>query len=326
MMRPILILLLAALALPASADTPATTATPVKVTPQMAQAMDLRTATLQRQTWRSSWTAYGRVVSGAALASAARTLVAAQQTQAAAQASASASGAEYRRLEGLYARHANVSRRQLEAARAQRQSDRAALQKARAGLAEAKGTVEATWGPVIADWLTDPRQLGPLTAGRTRLVRLTLPGHTRIADPGTPVTLVTIDGARIPAHWVSAAPASGDGLQGAAFYVRTTRDTDRLAYGSGVVGHVPHGPARHGVIVPRSAVVWSGAAAWVFVRSGKGTYRREPVSTRHPAGGGWFEPRTPAPGAVVVTRGAQVLLSIQQQAGAPPSASDDDDD
>lgn len=326
MMRPTLILLLTVLALPAGASPPDTAAAPVKVTPRMAGAMDLRTATLQRQSWRASWIAYGRVVSSADLAAAARTLIDAQQSQASARASASVDDAEYRRLKGLFSRHANVSRRQLEAAQARRQSSRAALRKARAGLAAANGAVEAAWGPVIAGWLTDSRQTGQLTTGKVRLVRLTLPGRTRIADPGAPITLVTIDGARIPAYWVSVAPAAGNGLQGAAFYVRASRDTDRLAYGSGVVGHVPHGPARHGVIVPRSAVVWSGAAAWVFVRSGKGRYRREPVSTRDPSGGGWFEPHTPAPGAVVVTRGAQVLLSIQQQAGAPSSASDDSDD
>lgn len=329
MTRILLPLLLAALTLPLPARAKHVDATPVTLTvsPAVAASIGLRTATLRSRHWRATWTAYGQVVSPATLGAAASRLIDARQTRFAAQATAAASHAEYRRLQGLYAQHANVSRRQLEAARARARRDRAGCLRARAVLVAARDRVRSTWGPVIAGWLRNgSSRLRRLQSGRARLLRLSLPGHSRVVDPVAPVSVVTVDGVRITAHWISAAPADVAGLPGATFYLWTTHDVDRLGYGSRVLGRLPHGPVRHGVRLPRSAVVWSGAAAWAFVRSGPHGYRRVPVSTRHPTPDGWFETHGPAAGDVVVTRGAQVLLSIQQRATAPSAAASGDDD
>lgn len=329
MTRSIIALFAAALVfvVPGHANSPERTSNTVKVTARMAKAMGLVTTTLRSRTWRPSWIAYGQVVSTAELMNAARRVTDAQQTLTAARVAAAASSAEYRRLQGLFAHHANVSLRQLENARARRQSDRAVMYKAEANLAAVRSTVDSEWGAVISGWLTmgTPR-LSRFAAGKARLVRLTLPGRSQVADPEAPVDLVTIDGVRIPSTWVSAAPTSGKGMEGAAFYVLAKQGVAQLAYGSGVTGHIPHGQATQGVVVPRSAVVWSGSAAWIFVRSDKDTFLRMPVSTLQPTVDGWFETNIPASNTEVVVRGAQVLLSIEQQAVSPPAPAGDDDD
>ncbi|AOU98846.1 hypothetical protein BI364_13540 [Acidihalobacter yilgarnensis] len=298
----------------------------VVVTPRMSRTISLRTEKLRRQSWRPSWTAYGRVISGASLIATARTVIDARQTLVAMRVTTAAADAEYRRLRGLYALHANVAYHQVQSAEARWQADHAALQKAKMGLMVVRASASAEWGSVISNWLTPgSRHLRQLAAGEARLIRLTLPGRTRITSPKNSITLVTIDGARIPATWISVAPTLGQGLQGIAFYAWTIQVKDRLAYGTGVVGLIPHGPKMDGVIVPRTAVIWSGSSAWIFMRSDTNTYRREPISTRYPTRDGWFEPNTPGPGDVIVTKGAQTLFSIQQQQGESSSPPGDDD-
>lgn len=309
------------LSLPAHAAAPTRMRMSVKVTARMSSAINLRTEKLRRQIWRPSRIAYGRVISTTSLMTTARTVIDAQQSLTARRATSATADAEYHRLRHLYALHANVSHRQVQSARSRWQSDQAALQKAKMALMAARSAARVEWGPVVSSWLApDSRHLHELAAGDARLIRLTLPGRTRITTPKQPVTLVTIDRARIPATWISVAPTSGPGLQGISFYVWASQATSRLAYGAGVVGRIPHGPAMDGVLVPRTAVIWSGSSAWVFVHSDAGAYRREPVATRYPTGDGWFEPNIPTPGDVIVTHGAQVLLSIQQMgASSPPS-------
>lgn len=250
----------------------------------------------------------------------------ARSSERAASATAQASTAEYQRLQGLFRQHANVARRQLESARAQQATDAAAMQQARINAALAQSDVQAHWGPVITGWMTSTSsRLTHMTSGQGRLVRLTLSGRTRLQPPNDAIALEAVDNTQVSADWVSIAPTTATGQEGVTFYVWADHGGQNLSYGTHVVGQVPHGEAMHGVIVPRAAVVWSGSSAWFFERTAKDTYQRKPLSTLYPTADGWFEPRQPAAGAGIVTRGAQVLLSMQEQAVAPPPTGDDDD-
>ena len=74
-------------------------------------------------------------------------------------------------------------------------------------------------------------------------------------------------------------------------------------------GYLPAGPEMPGVIIPASAVVWSGGTAWVFVAGGKDRFFRREIPTDAPVENGWFVVKALSPGDRIVTGGAQVLLS-----------------
>jgi biotin carboxyl carrier protein len=71
------------------------------------------------------------------------------------------------------------------------------------------------------------------------------------------------------------------------------------------------GASESGAYVPEAAVVQWDGLLWAFRRRGPGRFERVRVSELHPVPGGWLVPvgRAPAPGDMVVVRGAQVLLS-----------------
>lgn len=307
-------------------------AAPPSATPSVAldatnaKVIDLQTARLKKTAFRATWNAYGEVISPSEVLGAARSLMHARASERAASATAQASTAEYQRLQGLFRQHANVARRQLESARAQQATDEAALQQARVSAALAQSDVQARWGPVITSWMTSTSsRLTHMTSGQGRLVRLTLPGRTRLQPPNDTIALVAVNDTQVSADWVSLAPTTAKGQEGVTFYAWADHGGQDLSYGTHVVGRVPHGKAMHGVIVPRAAAVWSGSSAWFFEQTDKDTYQRKPLSTGYPTAGGWFEPRQPDVGAVIVTRGAQVLLSMQEQAVAPPPTGDEND-
>jgi len=72
---------------------------------------------------------------------------------------------------------------------------------------------------------------------------------------------------------------------------------------------LPSGPARRGVIVLYSAVVWWQGRAWCYVEEPPGKFAREEVSTVNPTLNGWFVSDGIAADMRVVTAGAQTLLS-----------------
>jgi len=73
------------------------------------------------------------------------------------------------------------------------------------------------------------------------------------------------------------------------------------------------GPRRKGVVVPRSAVVYTEGQPWVYVRTGEGAFTRRAVTLERPLAGGWFIPAGLSPGDQVVNTGAQTLLSEESK-------------
>ncbi len=326
-MRSLLLLVLyALLAATVHAAPPATPSSVVSLDTDAMRAIGLRTVTLKPRNHRQTLSAYGDVVPLTTLLHSSQTLAQAKARQRQATAKVAASHVEYQRLQGLFKQHANVSRRQLEAARATWESDGAMRDQAVSSLQAVRSTLRARWGAVIARWLRSRSQhFQALVKGAARLIHLTVPGHTQLRSPPQHVQILLADGPALQGDWVSRSPSSVDGQQGVSFYAWADTAVDRLGYGARVEGRIPEGAARRGVIVPASAVVWSGGSAWIYTRIAKGRFRRTPLSTREPTAEGWFEPHAPKAGEQVVTQGAQMLLSKQEKAVAPPKTDDDDD-
>jgi biotin carboxyl carrier protein len=113
----------------------------------------------------------------------------------------------------------------------------------------------------------------------------------------------------IRAERVSLAAAVDPKTQGQPFLFRVPGPSFALRPGLSVTAYLQlPGAARHGVVVPRPAVVRQSGRTWVYVQTTADEFTRREVNLEDPAGDGWFT-RSLVAGTRVVTTGAQALLS-----------------
>jgi len=294
----------------------------VKLAPDTQKAIGLTTRRLKAESYRSFRRAYGRVVQLGELLKDYRQLGSARARVAQAHARLDASSPEYRRLKGLFRQGRNVSQKDVQAARAAWLSDRADATAAGTQRSAVTAEIEARWGGTIAQWLRDDsRPFQALLAGRSRLVRASLPPDEVPAAPPRQGQVVVSGGQSVKVGLVSPAPASDSGLQGRSYYFLAHAAVEKLSYGLKVTVLLPYGSERLGVIVPDSAVVWARGGAWAYVQRGEDRFQRVPVSTDRPVPEGLFQANGLGPGTRIVVGGAQVLYSAQALAGTPNGGS-----
>jgi hypothetical protein len=226
-----------------------------------------------------------------------------------ARAASQASQAEYKRLLGLNKSEENVSQKSLEGAQAAAESDAATLQNAQQSLGVLMDSMELHWGTAIARWVEQGSpQLDALAAERIYLLQVTAIDGSSAAPASVIVQMP--DSAHSPARLISALPQLDPRLQAPSFLYTISAHVG-LVPGINLSVSLPAGPPENGVIVPHSAVVWWQGQAWGYVEESPGKFTREEVATGNPTPTGWFVTEGIAPGARVVTTGAQTLLSTE---------------
>ena len=226
---------------------------------------------------------------------------------------------EYDRLKKLYDDQQNVSAKTVQAAAGVYSSDEVDVRVARQNLSLAVAAIRQSWGEVITGWLVhNTTRLGNVLRRDDVLVEMTLPpGEPFAAPSGIEFRLPA--GGRAFARFVSAYPQVDPRVQGAA-YLYVTQARPGLAPGINLTAHFGAGALTSGVVVPSSAVVWWHGESWAYVATAPGSFVRRQVPTDMPVPGGWFVTHGFAPGASVVTRGAQQVLGVELTA-APSSHS-----
>lgn len=68
----------------------------------------------------------------------------------------------------------------------------------------------------------------------------------------------------------------------------------------------------HGYFIPQRAIVWWGGTRWVFAKTSQTTFSPIRLVRSHSVPGGRFVPHLPPNARLVVVRGAQYLLSMEQ--------------
>ena len=222
-----------------------------------------------------------------------------------AEAAVRQSGAARERAASLFGADAAVSREVLEAAVRQSASDQAALDVARAQAVVAFGS--------SAPWLDAARRgeiLRRLTGGEAAVVRLSFPGGMPTASPHE-VSLRRVGAASGEGTWNAAEVWNGPAdpaVPGPALMVYV-ESAAGLAQGTRVVGSFGAGVRERGVVVPASAVVFAGGAAWCFLVDGGDSFSRAAVDLRRPLADGYFQSSGFEPGGSVVIAGAGLLLA-----------------
>jgi len=225
-----------------------------------------------------------------------------------ARAASQASQAEYNRLLGLNQEGQNVSEKAIETARAAAESDAAVLENAQQSLVVLKSSMQLHWGTVVAGWLVQGSpQLDALLAQRIFLLQVTATAGASQLAPAQAIVQLP-DGAHTSAQLVGTLPQLDPRLQ-APSYLYIVSAHPGLVSGINLPVSLPAGPARGGVVVPYSAIVWWQGRAWCYVEGTPGKFSREEVPTTNPAPAGWFVSEGIPAGTRAVTAGAQTLLS-----------------
>jgi membrane fusion protein, multidrug efflux system len=225
-----------------------------------------------------------------------------------ARAGADASEAEYKRLAELNRSGENVSEKSVEAARATSLSDAAALANAQQSLKMLEDSTRLRWTATLANWIEKGSpEFRAVLAQRVYLLQVTATGPVAWNAPSE-ATIQLPGGAHLAAHLIAALPQVDPRLQAPAFLYSVPAHIG-LIPGLNLPVSLPAGPRQSGVIVPQSAVVWAQGSSWCYLETAPGKFTRTAVSIANPTPGGWFVTGTIAPGARVVTGGAQTLLS-----------------
>jgi hypothetical protein len=216
-----------------------------------------------------------------------------------ARAAAVTSAADAARLQDLAAQDQSASARAVQLALAQATADRV-----RVDLALRRVALE--FGPGLAR-LTDAQRMALITAvadGQAALLRIDVPGspaitHIGVGDPPAPVQLL------------GRAAAADLRVQGVALLAVLRGPGVRLApAGRQLPAMVESSGQDTGVIIPRSALLRQNGDLFVYVAKGD-RFERRVISGGRPVPAGWFTSNGLAPGDIIVTAGAGMVLAAE---------------
>lgn len=266
----------------------------------------IETVTLTGSSHRAATTAYGTVIMPQVFADDAAGYSSALASYRAAISKKGASQKEYERLKTLFAAN-NVSDKVVQAARAQYEADDAAAQSAAQTLQASKTRIIQKWGEVISGWMFNSTDKS-LVTGKDLMIQAALPAGETVSNINEGIVNLP-DGTNVTARFVSTSPTSDPLLQGTAYFFLLPAGA--LLPGTNVTVHIESGKEMSGVVIPSTAVVWAQGVPWVYLESGPGEFTRQLVSTDEPTAGGFFITGVLKPGDKIVTKSAQVLLSIE---------------
>ncbi len=169
-----------------------------------------------------------------------------------------------------------------------------------------------TWGEVISTWILkdDSTEWQRLLSRQDSLLLVTLPMDLSLAAEVSNIR-VARDGSRQQAreaYIVSPALTTDQVIQGETYFFKTV--TEKLRTGMRLDAWLPQGrEALHGVFIPDEALVWNDGQAWAYVKLEDDLYQRRSLLSGLMAAGGIFMTDELHSGEILVTRGAQMLLS-----------------
>lgn len=293
----------------------------VKLDEETQRRSGIETTPVSTASGREPVRAYAAVLDVARLTELSNSALNAQVQVSAANAKIAASRAAFLRAQTLYLDSQNVSLAVLQAAEAAYAADRAALAAAQAQAATFGATARQEFGPALGGLQSG--LVADLIQRRRVLLQITAPPGSAIGEPPATVTVQADAGRQVQAQRVSTAARTDPKVQGVSFYYVASAESGLLP-GMNVLALLPTGEARSGAVVPPSAVVYWQGQSWAYLRRDEDAFQRIPVSTATPAPQGGYVVQGLAPGARLVTRGAQLLLSEELRPQAQAGGGDPD--
>ncbi len=275
--------------------------TVVTITTETQQRIKLEFAHPAGAQWQPVARGYGRVIDPTPLLTAVTDL-------ATARINAEASTRELARLQTLAAQN-NASTRALEAAQLAAEHDHLASTTARAKFA-------GDWGPTLAG-RTDLAELVQTLADRKEsLVRLTLPAGENLTEPPVSAALTVFpdESHLLPAELLESGLGVDPQNEGQIFLLLVK---DRaLPLGASVTGRLNRtGQPLDGLEIPAAAVLRHEGQGWVYVQTTAEAFTRRCIPLDRLTANGWFITNGLTATNVLVTTGAQTVLSTELSGG-----------
>jgi hypothetical protein len=287
----------------------------------------ITTEALKPRLYQKHVAAYGKVLPPAGLNASRKSYIAAMAGLEKAEAALEASEKEYARMKVLNDSAKNVSDRALQAAAAQLAADKAEEANARGALQSAKDAIRLEWGPVVSGWIFDYSDpLRRLLETREVLVQVTMAAAAPIQGIPKEVRIEPPAAGPVPARFVSRATSTDPKIQGISFIYIASGRSGSLVPGMDVTAQIPSGGLEAGFFVPHSAVVWLQDKAWVYIKKSETGFTRVEVPTSNPVNDGYVVSAVFSPGAQLVIKGAQSLLSEENTPKATDRGGEEEDE
>lgn len=221
---------------------------------------------------------------------------------------------EYARLQALNLDDKNISDKALASALADIKADEARVSAAEASAKSISDTMRQNWGGILTQLATnqdDNGLLQNLINHNEVLIQITLPFDA--AEPAAKSRITVAPAAStataVSAEYLSRAPLSNATIQGKTYFYHAKTTDLRAGMQVSIRGINSSSKQASGVIIPGSAVIWYGGNPWVYRKTDDDQFSRLPINTDIEIDNGWFYQGNLKPDNVVVTSGAQLLLS-----------------
>ncbi len=279
----------------------------------------LRTIILTPISQRAEFSAYGKAVNIQPLIDLRRRYLLVLTEQGGAMGRFKQAEQNSKRQLDLY-REGAASKRNLQVQQAQWQTDKALLD---ASGVQGKAIVDEAllnWGRKLTEWAlsTDADRLSAFLSGQKALLLITLPVNKQLAN-----TIQSIEveasgnrSAAIKAELISAALHTDNLAQGESYYFQA--DGRHIRTGMRVAAWIPEqGENRIGVNIPESALIWYLDQAFVYIKTADEQFNRRTIEQFSATADGYFVGNSIKPGELLVTTGAQMLLSEELKGQIP---------
>lgn len=284
------------------------------LSPEIQRASGIDTAPLAVPATGAEHTAYASVIDLQPFFDLAQRLATARAEQDIVQSQAQTSQAQYERVQALYQDEHNMSAKSAQEARVLALSDQARMRANAITRDALQASLRQQFGDALAQAAT---QQGAtlflqLSGAKAAVARVTSTTTERARFPER-VMLDTPDGQRVTARKLSLSPQADPVLQGVSYLYLLER-TVPVGTRSLIHFSTPeNGPAADSVAIPSSAIVWYGGQRWSYLRTAPDRYTRRMVSSVVESSDGVIVIKGFHAGELVVTQGAQLLLSEEQR-------------
>ncbi|MEE9356031.1 MAG: hypothetical protein V3U75_10625 [Methylococcaceae bacterium] len=219
-----------------------------------------------------------------------------------------------------------IPRRKVIEASGLRETNKARLNAHQSKLVSIKTKAIQQWGEVLSSWCfaDDQKTLNRLFEPGQNVILVSLNPHSKIKPIPSKITISTDSRERrVEANLISRATQSFS--QSESFYYLTHYPS--LLTGMKVIAWLPQSKqALSGVTVEESAVIWHLGKPYVYVLSKDNFFSRRPLINPIKTESSWFVQQKLVPGELIVTKGAQMLLSEEYKGQIPEEDQEDDQD
>ncbi|MDO9214042.1 MAG: hypothetical protein Q8Q54_07025 [Methylococcales bacterium] len=278
----------------------------------------LETIKLQPATYHAEFTAYGKVLAMQPLIELRHRYLVALTERNAAHAKFNQAEQSVHRQQALY-QEGISAKRHLQEQQAQWQIDKAQLEATHFQDQTLKEQAQLTWGNTLAEWAlsSNSKQFNALLSGQQKLLQITLPSNQQLADELKTI-VIAASGNRSKAQTaqlISSAPQTDASSQGNSYFFQTA--AKNISIGMAVTAWLPEQDKQlSGVMMPKSALLWSMDQAFVYIKTGD-TFSRRTITHYAISNDGYFVSEDLKPDEELVVTGAQMLLSEEMRGQIP---------